>query len=822
MGSSARRLLGLVRSAPVTGGFVLALWVLGAATASLLHGPSGTLRRTIGVSVPALFSGRLHTVLSTALWAHGLIGYLLMSAGALLVGGAIERRHGAARLLGVALLTQILGTVAGLGGVALLARAGGTWSNDLSIGTTVGSTPLILGAWAAYSASSTVLWRRRIRIGLLVVVLTMVLYGGLLSDVLRLSTVLAGLAVGALLLRRSHPLLELRSSRRESRVLVAVIVAATAGGALLASLSPTAVGPFAVLRYLFASPSIDPARLQELCADPASVEMCADLRTQLRFDGLGPSLLAVLPAVLVLVLADGLRRGRRFAWWAAVGLHVLLSGFGVLLTVAAVHGPARDTAVLAIGGNRGVLGVVLPLVEPLVVLIVLLATRRSFAISAPPRTYLRVGAVLGATVVTLFGAYLLIGGLVAGQFDIRPGLAQLAVDFPQRLIPPGYLGVVEPAFLPRTALSTVLFEWTGVVLWAVVIAVVLHSFGGRVLDGANDGARARRILAQHGRTALSYLTSWAGNSYWFTGNGSTFIAYRVIGGAAITTGDPIGPPAERAAAIAGFVQHCRTHSWTPCFYSVTAGVVEDTTRLGWSSVQVAEDTVLDLGTLAFTGKKFQDVRTAVNRAGRAGITAEWVTYPSASRAMTTQIRALSEEWVASKGLPEMGFTLGGIDELDDPQVRCLVAVDAEGQLHGVTSWLPVHDSGSIIGWTLDFMRRSPEGFPGVMEFLIGSAALGLQTEGAQFVSLSGAPLARVDPGAPTGLQSLLDVMGRTLEPVYGFRSLLAFKAKFGPAYRPLFMAYPETAVLPRIANGISRAYVPRITLRQGLRMFRRH
>ena len=33
-------------------------------------------------------------------------------------------------------------------------------------------------------------------------------------------------------------------------------------------------------------------------------------------------------------------------------------------------------------------------------------------------------------------------------------------------------------------------------------------------------------------------------------------------------------------------------------------------------------------------------------------------------------------------------------------------------------------------------------------------------------------------GQPYALQRLLDVSGRTLEPVYGFRSLLAFKAKF--------------------------------------------
>lgn len=41
-------------------------------------------------------------------------------------------------------------------------------------------------------------------------------------------------------------------------------------------------------------------------------------------------------------------------------------------------------------------------------------------------------------------------------------------------------------------------------------------------------------------------------------------------------------------------------------------------------------------------------------------------------------------------------------------------------------------------------------------------------------------------------------MGRTLEPVYGFRSLLAFKAKFQPRYQPLSMVYPEVAALPRI------------------------
>ena len=170
----------------------------------------------------------------------------------------------------------------------------------------------------------------------------------------------------------------------------------------------------------------------------------------------------------------------------------------------------------------------------------------------------------------------------------------------------------------------------------------------------------------------------------------------------------------------------------------------------------------------------------------------------------------------------MGFTLGGLDELDDPHVRCLVAVDAEGRLHGVTSWLPCYRDGEPVGWTLDFMRRGSEGFRGVMEFLIATAAMQFKLEGAEFMSLSGAPLARAERDLhPDGLQRLLDGVGRVLEPVYGFRSLLAFKAKFQPQYKPLYIAYPDPVALPAITNAIGRAYLPRTTVGQLLRLSRR-
>jgi lysylphosphatidylglycerol synthetase-like protein (DUF2156 family) len=165
----------------------------------------------------------------------------------------------------------------------------------------------------------------------------------------------------------------------------------------------------------------------------------------------------------------------------------------------------------------------------------------------------------------------------------------------------------------------------------------------------------------------------------------------------------------------------------------------------------------------------------------------------------------------------MGFTLGGLDELADVEVRCLLAVDADRTVHGVTSWLPVHRDGEVVGWTLDFMRRrsGPGVLRGVMEFLIASAAQDFRTEGAEFASLSGAPLAHHDETPESSaLYRLLDRTGRALEPVYGFRSLLAFKEKFQPRHAPLFLTYPEPVALPAIGVAIGRAYLPQLTARQ--------
>lgn len=362
-------------------------------------------------------------------------------------------------------------------------------------------------------------------------------------------------------------------------------------------------------------------------------------------------------------------------------------------------------------------------------------------------------------------------------------------------------------------------------LWTVELVVLIaaqHAFrvpsrrrSRRHAQGPGP-ALARTLLGRHGGSTLSWMTTWPRNTYFVRADGRSYLAYRRHAGVAVALGDPIAPDGTAAATVTEFTAMCENSGLVPCVFSATEATVAATRELGWQHVQVAEDNVLDLDGLEFRGKAWQDVRSALNKAAKQDIDFRLVRLADQPEPILAQVRALSEEWMADKAMPEMGFTLGGLDEAMDPATRVGLAVDAEGTVHGVTSWLPVYTgAGKVGGWTLDVMRRSAHGFRPVMEFLIASACLAFRDEGARFVSLSGAPLARSDSGAPArSVDRVLESLGRVMEPYYGFRSLHAFKAKFQPRHVPLYLAFRDEADLPRIGLALGRAYLPDVRLRE--------
>jgi phosphatidylglycerol lysyltransferase len=156
----------------------------------------------------------------------------------------------------------------------------------------------------------------------------------------------------------------------------------------------------------------------------------------------------------------------------------------------------------------------------------------------------------------------------------------------------------------------------------------------------------------------------------------------------------------------------------------------------------------------------------------------------------------------------------------------MLAVGPDGRMQAITSWLPVYRDDRVIGWTIDFMRRADGSMNGIMEFLIASAALHMKEEGSEVLSLSGAPLATkplaagVEPPEQTVMTRLLEFLGKTLEPAYGFSSLFRFKAKFNPDYETMSMAYPDPLALPTIGLAIGRAYLPDVSPKEAVALVR--
>jgi phosphatidylglycerol lysyltransferase len=812
----------LIRRAPGTTALVALLWIIGGATGTLISGPGPAMLDRIGLTTDTLNAGPLWTPLTSMLWCGNLSGYLVTTVLLITVLAPAEHRLGLRRTAVFFVASQVIGAVTGTALVRLGADAGLWWYTSIDDEHALGPSIGAVGVALALSFRLPALWARRVRVFTLVALIMMTLYVGSFEDILRLTGAVAGLVVGMAVLGRSRRWPGIAMASTETRTLMAIVLAASAVGPLIALLTRNAFGPLSELQYLFSSPTMDAATFGDLCGNGGTGADCRTMQAMVRSSGIGPAITSVAPALIVVVIAEGLRRGRRFAWVAALALNLaLIALIGIDLVDALITPDIEFADLDELGGKAGYLMFVAPLmIMPIMLVTALVLGRRHFDVAAPIRTYRRLGLVVGGTLLLTALADVFVGYLVRAEYRPAPSLVDLLADLPTRYIPTGYLFLNTASFLPVGPVASTLYDYTGAVFWTVALIGVLLTFWRvRLRSGKQDAAKAFALLREHGGSSLSYMTMWPGNHYWFSEDGRCTVAYRVRSTVALTTGDPIGPAEALPEAFHAFAEFCRQNGWMPCFYSVTERFRDLAVAADWKSVQVAEDTVLPLAELTFTGKKWQDVRTALNKAEKQGVAAEWCDYETAPLAIKDQVRTISEAWTATKGLPEMGFTLGGMAELADAEVRCLIAVDADRTVHGIISWLPVYRDGKPVGWTLDFMRRRANCFSGSMEFLIASSALRFQQEGAEFLSLSGAPLARLDRGAHIGtLQRVLDRTGRALEPVYGFGSLLAFKSKFQPVYRPLYLIYPDPAALLTIAGAIGRAYLPHITPRQTLRL----
>ena len=800
---------------PVTILLTAVVLLANVAAGTVVHPPAPGIRNTLGLGAEDLLLGHdLISLITSVVLTTGPAELVVMLLAILVVVGLAEPRLGSRRTA-LALVTAgvgggLLGTAAQAAG--LLTH--GAWSTPPA--DLVEFHPFTPVVGTAMAASSFVgpLWRRRIRVlgfaGLLVVLL----YSGQPGDLYRLAGALVGLVLGVLLSRKRPTLVWQRSSHHEARTLLTVLVGIGATGPVLAVFQRTGYGLLRPLGILFRNPLPLPAQIHGACLGSRSSPGCVREVLLGRLNSPGTVVLDLLPLLVLVGAAISMLYGRRAGAWAAILVNGLLSLLAALYYNLFPSLVDPDQFVV---GSRGApsLQTFLAVLIPLALAALVVANLPHFTERTARRAFLASAATVAGIVLVGAAAYVTVGLTSPGSFTPHVSAFDLLTDLPERYVPVGFLRLRRLDFAPTAPLPAFLSAWIGPAAWAaLLLATVVCSVAIGRPRSAADESRIRALLRQASAGSISFMATWAGNRYWFAQGGRHAVAYREGSGVALTVGEPIGPRDGAVEAARAFAIACDDRGLIPAFYAVRpsfAAQLGGTAR--WATAEIGEDTVIHPATFSMKGKRWQDVRSSINRADRLGLHAVWTDWESLSLTSRAQVEAISEEWIADRRLPELGFTLGGLEELRDRDVKLMLAVGPGDHIEAVTSWLPTWRDDAIVGWTLEFMRRRPQSMNGVMEFLIASVVGGAQQRGLDFVSLSVAPLTRSSPDVDANrVERILEALGRILEPVYGFTSLAAFKDKFQPTLVPLVLAYSDAVSLPPISIALARAYLPGLGL----------
>lgn len=346
-------------------------------------------------------------------------------------------------------------------------------------------------------------------------------------------------------------------------------------------------------------------------------------------------------------------------------------------------------------------------------------------------------------------------------------------------------------------------EASGFLRAGAVLALLTLVVAGRSLLAAPGAAshgpagpqaleRARAVLemATTGRPD-GRLALLGDKALLFSPSGDSFLAYRVRGRRWIAMSEPVGRIEERLPLLWAFAEMADSYGGAAVFYAVSETLLPDLATLGLAVRKVGETAVIDTAAFSLEGKSRQNLRTAVNRAEREGARFRWLAAGEAVE-HAAALKAVSDDWLDQHDSGEKAFSLGRFDI--DYLASAPVATAWNGdELVAFASLTPSPDGATL---AVDLMRHNGNAAPGLMDYLFIRAIQHARGLGMTGFDLGMAPLSGLDDRrlAPVFARVgalVFDEGGA----VYGFQGLRSFKAKFGPDWRPVFIAAPASTPL---------------------------
>jgi phosphatidylglycerol lysyltransferase len=280
---------------------------------------------------------------------------------------------------------------------------------------------------------------------------------------------------------------------------------------------------------------------------------------------------------------------------------------------------------------------------------------------------------------------------------------------------------------------------------------------------------------------------------------TAFVMYRVQGRTWVALGDPVGPPDQMSGLIRLFLERCDDFNGVPVFYEVRKENLHCYADFGLTFIKLGEEARVDLSAFTLEGSRGARFRKTLRRLERDGATVRLVC-PAQVRSIVSELRAVSDDWLARRAGAEKGFSLGFFDESYISRFPVAV-VERDGRIQAFANIWPGAGREEV---SLDLMRFHHDAPRDVMEALFAFLLNWGKEQGYQWFVLGMSPLAGVERSPVATLwNSLGSFLYEHGEFVYKFQGLRAFKSKFDPVWEARYLAYPGGMRLPRILADVA-------------------
>ena len=481
----------------------------------------------------------------------------------------------------------------------------------------------------------------------------------------------------------------------------------------------------------------------------------------------------VVSGILLLLLAHALRRRKRRAWRAALAL---------LALSVVLHAVKLEVFAVAMS---------------LALLLSLIAYRAEFRALGDPRTRWRAVRAF----LVLAAASLAVGVLMV--FLLR-----------HRVVggPPSLWSIVQEVFSglvglngPLTFFEDRVTDFEGAVLLGLglmtavtSIYLALRSPEPRPELTDADEAAMRSLLGRS-PDSLGYFNLRRDKSVVWSDSGKAAVAYRVVSGVMLASGDPLGDPEAWPGAISNFLAEAELHAWTPAVIGCSERAGTSWCRpTGFSALELGDEAVVDVATFSLEGRPMRNVRQMVKRIERAGYTTEVLRAGSVSEGERRRALVDADAWRGTETERGFSMALGRLVDPVDPDCVFVVARQ-DGVMRAFLQFVPWGPDGM----SLDLMRRDRTAEAGVNELLIVDALRSCPQLGVNRVSLNFAAFrSTLERGERLGAGPSVRAWRTVLlfaSRWFQIESLYRFNAKFQPTWVPRFIVYPAARDLPRIA-----------------------